>query len=74
MHFKFWPVFISSIKGINGLVSKGMPNIYLEVTIEKNWGSQNFHFLSSKNLSSDLFFGSSHLRRCPSVLKLPLAT
>ena len=44
MYFKFRPVFISSIKGINGLVSKGMPNIYLEVTIEKNWGSQNSIF------------------------------
>ena len=74
MYFKFRPVFISSIKGINGLVSKGMPNIYLEVTIEKNWGSQNFHFLSSKNLSSDQFFGSSDSSRCPWILKLPLAT
>ena len=36
-------------KEINRL-SKGMPNIYLEVTIEKNWRYQNFHFLSFKNL------------------------
>ena len=36
-------------KEINRL-SKGMPNLYLEVTIEKNWRYQNFHFLSFKNL------------------------
>ena len=27
-----------------------MPNIYLKVTIEKNWHSQNFDFLSLKKL------------------------
>ena len=34
----------SSIKEINGLISKGMSNIYLKVTIEKNWCFQNFDF------------------------------
>ena len=28
-------------KDINGLLSKGMPNIYLKVTVEKNWHTQN---------------------------------
>ena len=28
-------MFFSSIKGMNGLISKGMSNIYLEVIIEK---------------------------------------
>ena len=27
-----------------------MPNIYLKVTIEKNWSSQDFDFLGLKNL------------------------
>ena len=31
-------------KEINRLLIKGMPNIYLNVTIEKNWRSQNFKF------------------------------
>ena len=43
---------------MNRLVSKGMPNIYLKVTIEKNWRSQNFDFLSLKicilNLITDI--------------------
>ena len=33
-------------KEINRLLSKGMSDIYLKVTIEKNWRSQNFDFLS----------------------------
>ena len=33
-------------KEINRLLSKGMLNIYLKVTIVKNWHSQNFDFLS----------------------------
>ena len=37
-------------KEINMLLSKGMSNIYLKVTIDKNWRSQNFDFLSLKNL------------------------
>ena len=37
-------------KDINKLLSKGMSNIYLKVTIEKNWRSQNFGFLSLKKL------------------------
>ena len=30
------------------LLSKRMSNIYLKVTIEENWRSQNFDFLSLK--------------------------
>ena len=41
-------MFFSSIKKISRLLSKGMSNIHLKVTIEKNWRSQNFDFLSLK--------------------------
>ena len=34
---------------MNRLLSKGMSNIYLKSTIDKNWRSQNFGFLSLKN-------------------------
>ena len=53
----------SLIKGINRLISKGMSNIYLKVTIEKNWPSQNFDFLSLRDLSPGQFSGSSNSRR-----------
>ena len=49
-------MFFSSIKEINMLISKGMSNIYLKVTIEKNWCSQNFDFLSLKSLSKIVSF------------------
>ena len=32
------------MKKINRLLSKGMSNIYLKITIEKNWPSQNVDF------------------------------
>ena len=35
-------MLFSSIKGINRLMNKGMSNIYLKITIEKNWLSRNF--------------------------------
>ena len=44
-------MFFSSIKGINRLISKWMSDIYVKVTIEKNWLAQNFDFLSLKGLS-----------------------
>ena len=50
-------------KEINKLLNKGMSNIYLNVTIEKNWRSQNFDFLSLKNLSPGQFLGSSNSGR-----------
>ena len=45
-------------KEINRLLSKGILNIYSKVTIEKNWGSQNFDFLSLKDFSRDQFWGA----------------
>ena len=51
-------MFSSSIKGINRLLSKGIFNIHLKVTIDKNWRSQNFDFLSLKNLSPGEFLRS----------------
>ena len=39
------------LQEINELLRKGMSNDYLKVTTEKNWGSQNFDFLSLKKLS-----------------------
>ena len=44
-------MFFTSIKEINKLLSEGMSNVSLKVTIEKNWLSQNFDFLSSKKSS-----------------------
>ena len=41
---------------MNRLISKGMSNIYLKVTIEKNGRSQNLDFLSLKNLSPGKFW------------------
>ena len=35
-------------KEINGLLSKGMSNIYLEVSFEKDWQSQTFDFIGFK--------------------------
>ena len=37
-----------------------MVNVYLEVTIEKNWPSQNSDFLSLKKLPPGRFLGSSN--------------
>ena len=48
-------MFFSSVKETSSLISKGMLNIYLKVTTEKNWHSQNFNFLSLKNLSPGQF-------------------
>ena len=50
-------------KEINRLLTKGMPNIYLEVAIEKNQRSQNFNFLSLKNMSQGQFLRSFDSRR-----------
>ena len=43
---------------INSLLSKRISNIYLKVAIDKNWHSQNFDFLSLKNLSPGQFWGA----------------
>ena len=51
-----------------------MSNIYLKVTIKKNWHSQNFDFLSLKNLSPDQYLGSSNPRKYHWVLKFLVVT
>ena len=53
-------MFFGSIKGTNRLINIRMSNIYLKVTTEKNGHSQNFYFLSLKNLSPGQFLGSSN--------------
>ena len=55
-------MFFSSIKEVSKLIGKGMPNIHLKVTIEKNWRSQNFDFLSLKNfcLYASFWGASTH--------------
>ena len=39
VYLMFQWMFFSSVKEINRLITKGMSNIYLKVTIEKNWCS-----------------------------------
>ena len=51
------------LKEINRLLSKEMSNIYLKVTIEKKWRTQNFDFISSKSSSPGQFLGSSNSSR-----------
>ena len=65
------------LKEINRLLNKAMSNIYLKVTIEKNWRSPNFDFLSSKNLSAGQFLRANimeYSRRYHGILKLIVAT
>ena len=38
-------------KEINRIFRKGMSNIYLKITIEKNWRSQNFENFSQGQFS-----------------------
>ena len=64
-------MIFSSFKEINRLIIKGMSNIYLKLTIEKNWRSQNVDFLSS---SPGHFLGSSSSSRYHWSLKLLVAT
>ena len=61
-------------KEINRLISKGMSNIYLKVTVKKNWLSQNSDFLSLRNLSPGQFLESSSSCRYHWILKLLVAT
>ena len=67
-------MFFSSIKETNRSVSKGMSNIYLKVTIEKNWRSQNFDFLILKNSSPCQFLRSCNSLWYDWILKLLVAT
>ena len=57
----------------NRLLSKGVSNIYLKVTIEKNWCSQNFDFLNLIFLPGQLS-GSPNSRRYHWILKLLVVT
>ena len=57
-------------KDVNRLLNKGISNIYLKITIEKNWCSKNFDFLNLKNLSPVQVLGSSKWRRYHRILKL----
>ena len=54
-------------KEINRLFSKGMTNIYLQATNEKNWRSQDFDFLSS-------VLGSPNSRRYYWISKILIGT
>ena len=56
-------------KEINRLLSKGMSNIYLKVTFEKNLPSQNFDFLNLKNVSPGQFFGELQLTQVSLIFK-----
>ena len=58
-------MFFSPIKETNrgGVSSKGISNIYLKVTTEENWRSQNFNFFSLKSFSLHQFSESSNSRR-----------
>ena len=51
-----------------------MPNIYLEVTIEKKWGTQNFDFLNLRSSSPGQFLGNSNSCRYHWIFKLLVAT
>ena len=59
---------------MNRLLSEGMPNIYLKVTIGKNWRSENFDFLNLENLSPGQFLGSSNSTRYHWIFKFLLTT
>ena len=62
------------LKEINRLLSKGMSNVCLKVTIEKKWGAQNSDFLSLKSWSPGQFLGMSNSRRYHWIFKLLVAT
>ena len=61
-------------KEINRLLIQGMSNIYLKVTIENNWSTQNFDYLSLKNLPPSKFLGSSNSCRYHWISKLLVTT
>ena len=82
----FCLMFLISVEEMNRLMSKGMskikshfwekPAIWKKFSLLnpcKNWRSQNFDFLSSKNLSLGQFLKSSNLRRYHWILKFLVA-
>ena len=89
IYFEFTPVFLMSfkwmfsslvkeinrlLKEINRLLIKGMSNIYLKVTIQKKWRTQNFNFQSIKSLSPGQFLETCNLSRYHWILKLFVPT
>ena len=56
-------------KEINRLLRKGMFNIYLKITIEKKWQTQNFDFKSLKSSAPVQFLGSSNSHRYHWIFK-----
>ena len=58
----FWWMFFSSIKRITRVISKGMSNIYLEVTIDKKLTFLNFSSQSLKNMTLGPILGSCKSR------------
>ena len=63
-------MFFILVKETNSLISKGMSNINLKVTIEKDCYSQNFDFLSLKNSSTGQFLECSNSHRYHWILKI----
>ena len=53
-------VSLSSVKGINRLISKGMSNIYLKVTNDKNY-SRSHYYAQLENALQKHFFAYSAL-------------
>ena len=51
-----------------------MSNIYLKAAVEENWHSQNFDFLSLKNLSPGQFLVRSNSHRHHWILNPSIAT
>ena len=47
------------LKEINRFLSQEMSNICLKVSLEKNWRTQNFNFISLKSSCRGQFWGSS---------------
>ena len=61
-------------KEINKLLSKNMSKIYLKVTIEEKWHTQNLDFPSLKSFRTGKFLGSSNSRRYHWIFKLLVTT
>ena len=72
--FKIMESLQCILKEINRLISKGMSNIYLKVTIEKKWRTQRFDYLSLKSLSPGQSLGSPNSRRYYWIFELLVAT
>ena len=72
--FKIMESLQCILKEINRLISKGMSNIYLKVTIEKKWRTQRFDYLSLKSLSPGQSLGSPNSRTYYWIFELLVAT